>query len=544
MKNKIILHPILFSIYPALALFAANLNEVPFSEVWRSLPVSLLAGLLVWLILWLMVKDAPKAALLTTLLLVLFFSYGHVYTLAKTWQIGGLALGRHRYLLAAAGIFLLLAGWWIYKRSSSIQEVSSLLNWVGAAVLLFPLYAVASYFLFPGSLDLSALSQDSTGPNVTLEDPPDIYYIILDAYGRDDVLAELYDYDNSDLLFFLRNNGFYVAEQGHSNYARTANSLASSLNMTYVNFLGETFSETNDMRPLKEMLNQNLVFELLKQRGYQIVSFESGYWNTEFTHVDHYLAHEEDVASLTGNTTGVSLLGGALRFNKFEALLLESTLARVVMGTPAFQQTRIQYAVIGPEFEARRNRILFAFDHLADFAGAEGSYFVFAHLLTPHPPFVFGPNGEKTQTAWYRGFFDLNDGSRFEGTREEYLAGYRDQVTYTNKLLKIAIAEILEKSEQPPIIIIQGDHGPGAYLIWESPEETNMDERLSILNAYYFPGQDYSQLYETITPVNTFRIVFNQYFGGSYELLEDRSYFSPWETPYDFIEVTERLQGR
>jgi hypothetical protein len=45
--------------------------------------------------------------------------------------------------------------------------------------------------------------------------------------------------------------------------------------------------------------------------------------------------------------------------------------------------------------------------------------------------------------------------------------------------------------------------------------------------AYYFPGKDVSELaYPTMTPVNSFRLVFNTYFGGNFPLLEDTSYFS------------------
>jgi hypothetical protein len=64
-------------------------------------------------------------------------------------------------------------------------------------------------------------------------------------------------------------------------------------------------------------------------------------------------------------------------------------------------------------------------------------------------------------------------------------------------------------------------------------------ESISILNAYYLPGVDSSQLYDSISPVNTFRLIFNTYFGEDYELLDDRTYYSPYWQPYDFYDVTE-----
>ncbi len=76
-------------------------------------------------------------------------------------------------------------------------------------------------------------------------------------------------------------------------------------------------------------------------------------------------------------------------------------------------------------------------------------------------------------------------------------------------------------------------------LDWENPDETSLRERMSVLNAYYLPNNGHKQLYDEITPVNTFRIIFNYYFNMNNELLEDRNYFSGWFHPYNFIDVTD-----
>jgi len=59
------------------------------------------------------------------------------------------------------------------------------------------------------------------------------------------------------------------------------------------------------------------------------------------------------------------------------------------------------------------------------------------------------------------------------------------------------------------------------------------------LNAYYLPDDGDGLLYESITPVNTFRLIFSSYFNSRYDLLEDNSYFSTYERPYQFVDVTE-----
>jgi hypothetical protein len=142
------------------------------------------------------------------------------------------------------------------------------------------------------------------------------------------------------------------------------------------------------------------------------------------------------------------------------------------------------------------------------------------HVISPHPPFVFDPDGNPTYPP------DFWNKDR-EYPPDLYAKGYVNQLQYLNKKMLAAIDTILAESETPPIIIIQGDHGP-----WMQPQ----NKRMWILNAYYLPGHN-DELYSTITPVNTFRLVFNTYFGGKYDMLEDVSYFSPVPKLYNFSEI-------
>lgn len=49
---------------------------------------------------------------------------------------------------------------------------------------------------------------------------------------------------------------------------------------------------------------------------------------------------------------------------------------------------------------------------------------------------------------------------------------------------------------------------------------------MRIMNADYMPLAQ-KRPYPGISPVNTFHILLDTYFGQSYPLLEDKSYFSP-----------------
>lgn len=140
---------------------------------------------------------------------------------------------------------------------------------------------------------------------------------------------------------------------------------------------------------------------------------------------------------------------------------------------------------------------VFALDTLEKTPDLPGKNFVYAHLYTIHQPFVFYPDGS------------------FHPSLKQTVDGYRDQVVFANTRLLEIVKTILAKSDPAPIIVIQGDH---SYF----PDA----DRLKILNAYYLPDGGDTMLYPTVTPVNTFRIIFDKYFGGQYELLPDVSRYS------------------
>ena len=167
--------------------------------------------------------------------------------------------------------------------------------------------------------------------------------------------------------------------------------------------------------------------------------------------------------------------------------------------------------------------------------------FIFAHLVAPHPPFVFdGEGGPLTPQRPYA----LGDGNDFliqGGTKEEYVDGYRDQHRYITERLWQTIGAILSNASQPPIIVLQSDHGPGSHLHWQLVNLTDVQERLAILNCYYIPDLGESLLYPGITPVNSFRVILNHLFDSELPMLPDSSFYSPLRHPYDFLDVTERL---
>lgn len=524
-KHHLILHPFLLAVYPALSLLAFNIDEITPQKALRPLVVSLLSSIVLVLVIRLITRDWHRAGLLGSLFIVPFFSYGHIYQLSKGVTVAGFMLGRHRYLVSL-WVLLLGAGiWWIKYRLRDPYRITNYLNIVAAIALALPTYNILVFLARPAANfrpDQIPQAQGSQAVHYATGDQlPDIYYIILDGYARADVLLEVFGYDNSEFLDFLTEKGFYIAQNSRSNYAQTRLSLASSMNIDYINYLTDPIEDNPRRSILGKLIKESRIRTFLSSLGYQMISFSSGYVLTDIEDADLYLSPGEGVIS------------------EFEVLLLSNSLGRVMMEkSPAFNLIAKYEPLMYLPYTTHRTRILYTFDRLADIPTIPGPKFVFVHILAPHPPFVFGQNGEEIESDLV---YSLADGSYFKGNREEYISGYRNQLIYLNKLLKKAIKEILVKSKTSPIIVLQGDHGSGAFTDWSSIDRTCLKERMSILNAYLLPGGEESYLYSSITPVNSFRVVFDAYFGTNFGLLEDKSYFSLWESPYDFIDVTNRI---
>jgi hypothetical protein len=331
---------------------------------------------------------------------------------------------------------------------------------------------------------------------------PDIYYIILDGYGREDVIEAFFDFDNSPFLNRLEDHGFYIASASQSNYTITCLSLASSMNMEYLDQIMD-FPSTDPhcTHTARKLLSSGEVMDILRGEGYQIIAIASNYEFTEVRNADLYICPK------------------GKQLNGFEAMLLHNSVLGFVYDISILTNGSLEY----PGHQSHRDHINFVFDELAKTPKKAGQNFIFAHILSPHPPFVFGPNSE---TIKQRLPFVLLDGDSFPGTHEEYHEGYKNQLMYINQKVEELIEILLEESENAPIIILQGDHGPKSSMEGKTKTPEILRESVAILNGYYFPGHDYSALYPNISPVNTFRVILNQFFGKDYTLLPDRSYFS------------------
>jgi hypothetical protein len=296
----------------------------------------------------------------------------------------------------------------------------------------------------------------------------------------------------------LEQRDFFVAKCSQSNYVRTEISLASSLNMEYLQGLNEAFSPDSTRRAvLWDSLKHSAVRYNFESMGYETVTFDTGFAWLDLNDTDHFMRPPPISSGMTD----------------FEGLYLRTTAARYTQDLGWVDPDYL----LGVGF---RDRFNFIFNSIDDVAKIQQPTFSYIHVISPHPPFVFDPEGNPTYPPDF-----WNDQRQYPP--DLYQKGYVNQLQYLNKNMLEAIDTIVANSETPPIIIIQGDHGP-----WLQPP----NKRFWNLTAIYFP-QHKDKLYSTISPVNIFRLVFNTYFGGKYDILEDASYFSPVPNLYDFSEV-------
>ena len=504
LHRQVLFTPFFMALFPLLFLFSHNIEQTTFSRLMVPALLTVAGvGILVTLFYFLFRRDLTKSALFVAFFSILFFSYGHINAVFEKVKLFGVEIGRDRYVLSGLVVLLILVFIFFFTRKKIGESVTTLLFRLAVVLLIIPIISIASFevraFKSAKAPDVNNLGSTAVVPgSQTL---PDIYYVILDGYAHETTLRRIQEFDNSSFLDALRAKGFFIPTKSRANYAQTHLSLASALSMEY---LPAFPADSKDREPTYQLIQQNAVTKFLRSKGYRFVQISSGM--VEMTDRNPYA----DVDFRNG------------RLDEFSMLAIESSAL---------------YPFLRHEIEAQeRERVLYSFQKLSEMPAVAGPKFVFAHVLVPHPPFVFGPNGEMRDDPTIR---------LYEENPWLLKGHYIDQLKFTNKKVLEIVDSLLANSKVPPIIIFQGDHGTasagGGYKGLEKPNDLLIKERMKIFAAYYLPGKE-NVIPDEITPLNSFRRIFNAYFDAGFELLPDKSFFSHYERPYDLLEVTEKAR--
>lgn len=534
-----------------LALYSINVNEVTPSQILIPLAAALGFTLLLLLVAWPIFGDVMKAGIFVSIFIVLFFSFGHLSSAtADSYISSNILVPIWCYLISCISFCV-----WLILRNAKKEGVtgviisisvilffsfgivsSAVTGWGTSYMVLLPIWCIlifcCAYFLkktrrklYMPSVILSIIavtllliptisivinetnitSQDTVTAydletsTITLgeaETLPDIYYIILERYASSTTLKDVYDFDNNEFLNYLSNKGFYVASQSTSNYFRTPESLASSLNLEYINYVSNYDQVVNK-------LEDYTLWRSLKSKGYTFIHM-GNWW-------------EPTRKNIYADTN-------------FDYWLLPE-FSHLVFKTSMLYPLYSNFPIIEAQYLTHCNRIQYQFEELAKIPNIEEPTFIFAHMFTTHEPYLFDSNCN----CWVQGNISKPD--------------YLDTIICSNSKVMALIEELLASSEVPPIIIIQADEGPfpGGQAVWaethhdwEEASEEELQEKARILNAYYLPNIDETILYPSISPVNSFRLIFNLYFDTDLELLPDLTYAFNGSC-YNFMDVTSKV---
>lgn len=401
--------PFIFGVYPIVYLWSKNIEETIYTEVLVCLGISILLTAILLACSSLLFCSLQKATIVTTIFLVKFYSFGRIFTphgkvlgyLKGMPFLGVLAENYFLLVCIALGIFFLFS-FLIFRVRQDISRPLRIINRVALILLLMPVASIVFSLwqkkLLHCVMPFSALDMQKACVS-RLGYLPNIYYIIFDEYGREDVLKDLYDFDNSSFVNFLENNGFFVAKASFSNYSMTLLSLASSLNMDYLK-IKENGKPEHD---LYQMIQNNKVAAFLKSLGYHFIHFSSG---QNVTHRNPYA--DIEISNIF--------------FSKFALNILKTTL----LGGFDF--------VTNLGYTKHADTIIYNFKMLKKVSNRYRPQFVFCHMMVPHPPFIFDSEGNRKDVD--KVIFDR--------------ASYIGQVQFSNKKIRGLIKIILAKEESPP----------------------------------------------------------------------------------------------
>lgn len=475
--NSVILHPFLFVLINLLLAFEhVWVAILPLSNFFLLSLIILSATLIFNYLAHYIVKDRIKAGIITSLCLTPILNYK--YLVEAIYSLTNIAI-RLRYAIVPLILIWSICIYYLFKSRRSFYRTNLFLNCMAIVFLLSVIPDIVNYIGIR-QINQSGVSI-ATNADVRLiksgekkvpAEFPDIYYIITDAHTSCKSLKRFWRYDESGFIQHLSEKGFYVATESRSNYGSTTPSMATSLNMD--DLLKKLFGQIKSKfiyACTHNLIKENVVVKLLGSDGYKIINlspFDLGsnkafypkmFWPDSYSVWMNYL---------------------------------EKTIF-----LPILRYLRVLHT--GGDIKVFNGRIISLLNEIPGQFRVR-PIFVYAHLLMPHPPYFFDANGKETQ--WESTNFD---------TRK-----YLQYLIFTDKILTHIIDNIISKSRIPPIIILQGDHGSRIL-----PGKNNDIERFTILNAYFLPHGGNQLLYKSISPINTFRIIFNKYFGANLPLIHD-----------------------
>ena len=451
--KHLIIFPFLLAFFPSWILILKNYDELIFQDILISLAI-VSVSIIIWIVIRKIIKNSNKAALITGVGVVFFFYFGYVQDALKGILVSNIPVNKTSILVPISIIIFIILTIYFIKSKNNFESIIKIANVVSITLIL----VVCVQFIIPGA---SA-------------EKPNVYHIILDEYTDNEILTKKFGYNNEKFLEFLNNNGFYMHDKLFSTFGSTVKELNVILNMEYPKKLGWVSEDY-------ESLNNNKVMSIFSNQDYSVIETNSMMRWKNFSDVDTKLCYDT---------------------NFINSEFLDQVLGKSI----------IRYFLEKYQQDTRRDTVRCTFDVLNEITlKTDGPKYVFSHVYVPHPPFLFGPNGENV----------IPDRREISGLQSwENPQGYINQLIYATNEITVVIKNIV-KNDPNAIVIVQGDTGTltGADISKKTMKE--IYQAHSILYAVRIPDVEDS---DYMIPVNTYRIIFNNYFNMNYDYLEYHSY--------------------
>lgn len=569
-----IFHPVLLALYPVMGLYAHNQDKIEPSALVRPIVVLAVGIFLLYRALRFVYNTRYKAGVATSILVVALFSGWHILMFAMgatlyyvagmsnavylsafflvalaavggaVWWSRRIGLRTFRWAYFVAGylvlVFLLAElvlarqfargpSWymavfvmttigmltWVNLASRPFRRMTLSLNWFGAILLGLSLLNIMYNRPAPVSFTPPTPLAEEVPAERGDKPLPDIYFLVFGGHGRADIHLDAYGYNEQFFIENMKEMGFQYVPYSAANYPNTLLSLASCLNMDYLQPMYHGTAPGVPPNEIIEFYHNNRVFDMLRRQGYKLVVTAQG---------SEILEPRDSVDEVIQPVRDLS---------EFEIVLLESS----VLSPIAEWVHSLWY---GSDAELRnvieRGRIYQVLDRIEELPAEESEQprFVYTFVPIPEAPFLFDREGNWPKTILTRTY-----AGRFEmiGTRDEYRKAYNEQLTFTNELIEKICKRIVTDSKRPAVIIVASAHGPGSSLAAVSGETMDLRERFVNMVLLRIPDECAmapEEPVQQLTLVNLFRTVFNRVFGSAYPLLPNEAYMLTNGPAYSF----------
>ena len=486
MKDKL-LHIIrtkpifLFLLPPFFVLhgFSENYDFIPVKDALLLTVVYIGISIVLSLLSWLLFRNFIKANLVAFLIMAFNFFFGSAHDFLRKIFPGSF-ITKWVFILPAAAVLFIVLLIVLKKRKSPLFKLSYYLN------ILFVVLLLTDACLLTGKIinrkkASYAIPEGFVNCNNCPE--PDIYFILADEYAGNKELKDLFQFDDSAFINQLKDLNFHMIPESYSNYNYTPFSVASMLNMDWLDLKGKD-RDKPDLTYCYEAIRDNKLLQFLRSDGYNfynysVFDFEGQPARTRET----FLPAK---TRLITAQTFLSRFDKEIRFNLVTRWKSKKNLKIITY------------------FNKMNNENIYDLTWKLAEQKTSMPKFVYAHLMMPHYPYYFDRNGKEQP------FESLLEGKQ---TNKE---AYIEYLQYSNKKLIELVEHILRSSASPPIIVLAGDHGFRHFI---EPVES----KYYFLNlvSVHLPSKNYSGFSDSLSGVNLFRAVLNAQYGQKLPFLKD-----------------------